>query len=136
MVDMKKVYSKKVIEHAMNARNLGDIPNADGHASVTGSCDDTMELWLKVKDNKVIQATFWTDGCGTSIACGSMATEMITGRSIVEAQKISRHDILVALDGLPEESEHCALLAADTVKEAVRDYWATKNDPWKKAYRK
>ena len=136
MAEMRKVYSEKVIDHAMNPRNVGNIPNADGFATVTGPCGDTMEIWLKVKDGKVIKATFWTDGCGTSIACGSMATDMVIGKGITEARRISQDDVLRSLGGLPEESVHCALLAANTVREAVRDYLAVKNEPWKKAYRR
>ena len=136
IAEMRKVYSEKVIDHAMNPRNVGNIPNADGFASVTGSCGDTMEIWLKVKDGKVAKATFWTDGCGTSIACGSMVTDMVIGKGIIEARKISQDDVLCSLGGLPEDSAHCALLAANTVREAVRDYQALKKEPWKKAYRR
>lgn len=84
---------------------------------------------------RVVNATFWTDGCGPSIASGSMVTELVKGRGIVEAQKITQDDILNALGGLPEESQHCALLAANTLKEAVRDYLAFKNELWKRLYR-
>ena len=77
-----------------------------------------------------------TDGCGTSIASGSMMTELAKGKSISEAIRISQQDILNALGGLPEESEHCALLSADTLKTAIRDYLAMQKEPWKKAYRK
>ena len=136
IAEMRKVYSEKAIDHAMNPRNVGNIPNADGFGTVTGSCGDTMEIWLKVKDEKVAFATFWTDGCGTSIACGSMVTEMVTGKGIIEARRITQDDVLHSLGGLPEESAHCALLAANTVREAVKDYLAVKNEPWKKAYRR
>lgn len=136
MAEMRKVYSEKAIDHAMNPRNVGNIPNADGFGTVTGPCGDTMEIWLKVKDDKVIKATFWTDGCGTSIASGSMVTEMVIGKEIIEARRISQDNVLHALGGLPEESVHCALLAANTVREALRDYLAVKNEPWKKAYRR
>jgi nitrogen fixation NifU-like protein len=134
--EMRKVYSETAIEHGMNPRNVGDIENADGFAKVIGSCGDTMQIWLKVKDNTISDAKFITDGCGTSMAAGSMVTELAKGKSIAQAQKISQQDVLSALDGLPEESEHCALLAADTLKEAVKDYLALKKEPWKKAYRK
>jgi len=136
MADIRKIYSDTVIDHAMNPRNLGDIQDADGFARVTGPCGDTMEIWLKVKNDTVGQATFLTDGCGPSIASGSMVTEMAKGKSITEAQKITQHDVLDAFGGLPEESEHCALLAANTLKAAIRDYMAMKREPWKKAYRK
>jgi nitrogen fixation NifU-like protein len=133
---MRKIYSETVIDHAMNPRNLGDMEDADGFARVTGPCGDTMEIWLRAKNGDLTDATFLTDGCGTSIASGSMVTEMAKGKNITEAQKISQQDVLSALGGLPEESQHCALLAADTLKEAIRNYLAMKKEPWKKAYRK
>jgi nitrogen fixation protein NifU and related proteins len=129
-------YSSVVIEHAQNPKNVGSIPDADGFASVTGSCGDTMEIWLRVSNDKIKEATFSTDGCGTTIAAGSMVTELVKGKGIVEAQRITQQDVLNALGGLPEESEHCALLAANTLKEAVKDYLAFKNEPWKRAYRR
>jgi nitrogen fixation NifU-like protein len=133
---MRKIYSETVIDHAMNPRNLGDMEDADGFARVTGPCGDTMEIWLRAKNGDLTDATFLTDGCGTSIASGSMVTEMAKGKNITEAQKISQQDVLSALGGLPEESQHCALLAADTLKEAIRNYLAMKKEPWKKGYRK
>ena len=134
--EMRKVYSETAIDHSMNPRNLGDMEDADGFAKITGSCGDTMEIWLKVKNGAVANATFITNGCGTSIASGSMVTEMAKGKSVSELRKISQQDVLNTLGGLPEESEHCALLAADTLKEAIRDYLAMKKEPWKRAYRK
>jgi nitrogen fixation NifU-like protein len=136
MADAHKIYSEVVIDHAMNPRNLGEMVDADGFARFTGPCGDTMEIWLKVMDGIIIQATFYTDGCGSSIASGSMVTEMAKGKNITEAQKIGQQNVLDTLGGLPDESEHCALLAANTLKEAVRDYIAMKREPWKKAYRK
>lgn len=134
--EMRKIYSEAVIEHSMNPRNLGELENADGFAQVTGSCGDTMHMWLKVKDGAISDASFMTDGCGTTVASGSMITELAKGKSIAEAQKISQKYVLNALGGLPEESQHCALLATDTLKEAIRDYLAIKKEPWKKAYHK
>jgi nitrogen fixation NifU-like protein len=134
--EMRKVYSEAVIEHSMNPRNVGDLEDADGFAKVTGPCGDTMEVWLKVKNGKVSGASFMTDGCGTTIASGSMVTEMAKGKSVSEVQKISQQDVLDALGGLPEESQHCALLAANTLKAAIRDHLAMSKEPWKKAYRK
>ena len=134
MEDMKRVYSEKTIDHFLKPRNLGEIPAPDGFARVTGPCGDTMEIYIKVRDDRVINASFWTDGCGPSIASGSMITEMAKRMNISEAQRISQHDVLTALGGLPEESEHCALLAANTLKEAIKDYLAFKKEPWKRAY--
>lgn len=134
--EMRKIYSEAAVEHSMNPRNLGELEDTDGFARVTGPCGDTMSIWLKVNGNTIINASFMTDGCGTSIASGSMVTEMAKGKTLSEARKISQEDVLNDLGGLPEESEHCALLAANTLKEAIRDYLAIKKEPWKKAYHK
>lgn len=133
---MRKIYSETVIEHSMEPRNLGELDEADGFARVTGPCGDTMSIWMKVNGDKVTDTGFLTDGCGTTIASGSMVTEMAKGKSVAEAMKIGQQEVLAALGGLPEESEHCALLAADTLKEALKDYLVMKREPWKKAYRK
>jgi len=134
--EMKKVYSETVVEHSTNPRNVGDIEDAGGFAKVTRPCGDTMEIWLKVNNDAISDASFMTDGCGTTIASGSMVTEMAKGRTVFHAQKISQQDVLNALGGLPEESQHCALLAANTLKEAVKDYLITKKEPWKRAYKR
>jgi len=136
MEDMRRVYSEQVIDHFQNPRNLGEIPDADGFGRVTGSCGDTMEMYLRVRGDRVIDANFWTDGCGTSIASGSMTTELAKGKSLAEARSITKDVILSSLGGLPEESEHCALLAADTLREAIKDYIDLKKEPWKKGYRR
>ena len=136
MEDMKRTYTEKVIDHFLNPRNVGRIPGADGFGAVTGPCGDTMEIWLKLNNGRISNAAFWTDGCGTTIASGSMVTELVKGNSIAEAQKITQDCILNALGGLPEESLHCALLAANTLKEAIKDYLAFKNEPWKRAYQR
>jgi nitrogen fixation NifU-like protein len=133
--DLRTVYTEIVIDHAQNPRNLGQIPDADGFASVVGSCGDTMDICLRVRNDKILNAVFFTDGCGTTIAAGSMVTELAKGKSVSDAFKITQQDILDALGGLPEESRHCALLASDTLKAAVRDYFTFKNQPWKRAYR-
>jgi len=135
MADMRKVYSETTVDHIINPRHLGDMADASGFGRVTGPCGDTIEIWLNVKDGMVADATFLTDGCGTSVASGSMATELAKGRRIPEVLKISQQDILEALGGLPEESAHCALLAANTLKEAIKDYITLKKEPWKRAYR-
>jgi len=134
--EMRKVYSETVIEHSMNPRNVGDIEDANGFARITGPCGDTMQIWLKVNNDTISDASFMTDGCGTTIASGSMITEMAKGRTIFQAQKISQEDVLNALSGLPEESQHCALLAANALKEAVKEYLALKKEPWKRSYKR
>jgi nitrogen fixation NifU-like protein len=127
--EMRKIYSEAVVEHSMDPRNLGELEDANGFARVTGPCGDTMSMWLKVNADTIINARFMTDGCGTTIASGSMVTEMVKGKSISEARKTTQRDVLDALGGLPRESEHCALLAANTLKAAIRDYIAMKQQP-------
>jgi len=136
MAAMKEIYTETVIDHAMNPKNAGRIAHADGFGRITGPCGDTMEIWLKVNNGTIAGATFSTDGCSTTVACGSIATEMIKGEDVAQALAIGQDDILKALGGLPEDSRHCALLAANTIKAAVKDYIAIRKEPWKKAYRK
>jgi len=120
--EIKKEYTDTVIEHWTNPKNLGKIENADAYGRVTGPCGDTLEIYLKIKRGKIIAANFLTDGCGPSIACGSMTTELVIGKSLEEAQKITQEVILQHLGGLPEESRHCALLAANTLQEALKNH--------------
>jgi nitrogen fixation NifU-like protein len=129
-------YSEIVVDHAMHPRNIGNLEDADGFARITGSCGDTMEIWLRVKNDTIAEATFMTDGCGTTIVAGSMVTELARGKSAGQALAIGQQDVLDALGGLPEESQHCALLAANTLREAIKDYFSLKKEPWKRAYRK
>ena len=134
--DARKVYSEKVIERWLNPKNLGKIEDPDGFGRVTGLCGDVMEISLRVNNDRIIEAKFLTQGCGPTLAAGSMATELVVGKTVQEAFKITHEIILNNLGGLPEESEHCALLASDTLKEALKDYFASKREPWKKAYKK
>jgi nitrogen fixation NifU-like protein len=135
MADAEKAYSETVIDHAMKPRNVGDIQDADGFAQVTGPCGDTIELWIQVRNETVARASFQSNGCAATIACGSIVTEMIKGKGVAEARKVQQNDILEALGGLPEGNKHCALLAASTLREAMNDYLTMKKEPWKKAYR-
>ncbi len=133
---LREFHSEIVVDHAMNPRNVGTIEDADGQARITGPCGDTMEIWLRVRNDIIAQATFMTDGCGTTIVAGSMVTELARGKNAVQAMAIGQKDVLDALGGLPEENQHCALLAANTLKEAIKDYVALKKEPWKRAYKK
>ena len=129
IADARKIYSETTIDHAMNPRNVGDMEDADGFARMTGPCGDTMEIWIRIMNDIVTGATFMTDGCGPSIASGSMVTEMAKGKSIHEGQRITPRDVLAALGGLPEESEHCALLAANTIRAAITYCLVMKREP-------
>lgn len=133
--DLRTVYTEKVIDHAQHPRNIGSLQSPDGFGSVTGSCGDTMEISIRVRNDRILNATFMTDGCGTTIASGSMVTELVKGKTVSDAFRITQRDVLNALGDLPEESRHCALLASDTLKAAIKDYLAFKNEPWKRTYR-
>jgi nitrogen fixation NifU-like protein len=129
MEDARKTYSEKVIERWLNPRNLGKIRSPDGFAKIKGPCGDTMQISFKVKEGRLSKIKFMTDGCASSIAAGCMATELAQGKKIEEAAEISQQMILESLDGLPEESVHCALLASNTLKEAIRNYFGSiRND--------
>lgn len=136
MADARKHYSEIVVNHAINQRNLGTMDGADGWARITGPCGDTLEMWLKIRSDIITESTFMTDGCATTIAAGSMVTELARGKSVKDALGIGQPEVLNALGGLPEESRHCALLAANTLEEAIKDYLTFKDAPWKRAYRK
>ncbi len=131
----RKKYSETVVDHWMHPRNPGVMENADGRASVLGSCGDTMQIFIRVSNGKISQASFFTDGCITSIVSGSMAVEMAIGKELAAAKAISQDDILKNLGGLPEENEHCALLASTTLRAAIADYLALERQPWKRLYR-
>ena len=114
--------SPAVAERFDNPQNYGPLESFNGHAQITGPCGDTMEFWIQVADGHIDRIGFTTTGCGTSRAAGSMATELAAGKPLREAGFIEQADILEALGGLPKDSEHCALLAANTLKAAIRDY--------------
>ena len=118
------MYSEKVIDHFSNPRNVGEIENADGVGTVGNSkCGDIMRMYLKVDDSGVItDCKFKTFGCGAAIATSSMATEMIKGKTLKEALKLTNTAVAEALDGLPPVKMHCSLLAEEAVKAAVEDY--------------
>ncbi|MCK4305473.1 MAG: iron-sulfur cluster assembly scaffold protein [Candidatus Eisenbacteria sp.] len=118
----REEYSEVVIEHWLHPRNPYAMDNPDGHGRVKGPCGDTMDIFIRVTDGKITDASFVTDGCITSVVSGSMAVEMATGRDVSEARAISKDDILNALGGLPEVSQHCALLASNTLRAAVDNY--------------
>jgi len=117
--DMERVYSPKVMELWQHPQNAGSLDYPDGYGQVTGPCGDTMQIWLRVSADAIIEATFWTDGCGSSIVCGSMVTIMAQGRTLEQAGLIDQQAVLDELGGLPEEDRHCALLAANTLKQAI-----------------
>lgn len=124
------MYSQKVMDHFMNPRNVGEIENADGVGKIGNPiCGDIMHLFIKVEDGKIKDAKFKTFGCGAAIATSSMITELVKGKTLEEAEKISRRTVANALDGLPPNKMHCSNLAADALHNAIADYRNRKHQP-------
>jgi len=116
-------YSEKVMEHFKNPKNVGEIPDADGIGNVGNPvCGDIMRLYIKVEDNKIKDAKFKTFGCGAAIATSSMVTEIVKGKTVEEALKISNKAVAEALGGLPPIKMHCSVLAEQALKSAIDDY--------------
>lgn len=117
------MYTEQVIDHFTNPRNVGEIENASGVGLVgNAKCGDIMKIFIKVKNNVIVDVKFKTFGCGAAIATSSMATEMIKGKTLKEALKLTNKAVAEALDGLPPVKMHCSLLAEEAVKAAVEDY--------------
>ncbi|MDE7298592.1 MAG: Fe-S cluster assembly scaffold protein NifU [Lachnospiraceae bacterium] len=118
------LYSEKVMDHFRNPRNVGEIEDADGIGEVgNAKCGDIMKMYIKVRDNVIVDVKFNTFGCGSAIATSSMATEMIMGKPVEEALQLSNKAVVEALDGLPAHKLHCSVLAEEAVKAAVKDYY-------------
>lgn len=121
------MYSEKVMDHFMNPRNVGEIPDADGVGQVGNPvCGDIMKIFIKVKDNVIEDIKFKTFGCGAAIATSSMVTEMVKGKTIDEALRVSNRQVAEALGGLPPQKMHCSNLAADALHAAIKDYLSKK----------
>lgn len=120
---MAELYSEKVMDHFLNPRNVGEIPDADGVGNVGNPvCGDILRLYLKIKDGKIVDVKFKTFGCGAAIATSSMVTELVKGKSIEEALQISNKAVAEALGGLPPVKMHCSVLAEEALKSAIEDY--------------
>lgn len=113
---------ERVIEYGNEPRNYGTLEKPDGYAKITGPCGDTVEIFLRIQNDKITDVTYTTDGCMTSHAAVSAATVMAKGKAVRECIKVNQRSILEHLGGLPEDSEHCALLAAKTLHKALRNY--------------
>jgi nitrogen fixation NifU-like protein len=117
------MYSEKVMDHFSNPRNVGEIEDASGVGQVGNPvCGDVMKLYIKVEDNRIVDAKFKTFGCGAAIATSSMVTEMIKGKTVEEALSVSNQMVAEALDGLPPQKMHCSVLAEEALQSAINDY--------------
>ncbi len=117
-------YSTKVMEHFANPKNVGEMEDADGIGNVGNpTCGDIMRLYIKVRDGIIVDAKFKTFGCGAAIATSSMMTELIKGKSLEEAKKVSNIAVAEALGGLPPVKMHCSVLAEEALESALSDYY-------------
>jgi len=121
-------YTDKVMEHFRNPKNVGEIENPSGRGKVGNpTCGDIMEFYIKVDENEVIvDAKFKTFGCGAAIATSSVLTEMVKGKTVEEAKKITNMQVVEALGGLPTVKVHCSVLAEEALEKAINDYYARK----------
>ena len=118
------LYSEKVMDHFRNPRNVGEIADADGVGEVgNAKCGDIMKMYLKIEDGVIVDVKFETFGCGSAIATSSMATELIKGKRVEEALKLTNQAVVEALDGLPAHKIHCSVLAEEAVRAAIKDYY-------------
>ena len=118
------VYTEKVMDHFKNPRNVGEIENADGVGTVgNAKCGDIMQMFIKVENNIIVDVKFKTFGCGAAIATSSMATELVNGKSVDDALKLTNAAVVEALEGLPPVKVHCSVLAEEAIKAAVADYY-------------
>ena len=128
------LYSDKVMDHFQHPRNVGKLPDADGVGEVgNAKCGDIMKMYLKINGNVIEDVKFETFGCGSAIASSSMATELIKGKTIDEALAVTNKQVVDALGGLPAHKLHCSVLAEESIKSAVKDYYDRNNIPYDKS---
>ncbi len=124
------LYSEKVMDHFRNPRNVGVIEDADGIGEVgNAKCGDIMRMYLKIENDIITDVKFETFGCGSAIASSSMATELIKGKPVSEAMKLTNKAVAEALDGLPAYKMHCSVLAEEAIRNALLDYAEKNNLP-------
>lgn len=121
----RELYSDVVIREARSPKNMGRMPDADASGMVHGWCGDTMAFYLRLEGETIAEATFITDGCGATLACGSMLSQMVTGMRLEDAEWVMPEDLVEALHGLPEDSVHCAGLAVSTLQNALLNWRAS-----------
>ena len=121
MDEALKAYGAKVVDLWMSRRHQGSLEHPEGHARITGPCGDTMEIFLRIREGRITQVTFLTDGCGPTQASGSAVADLAMGKKPAEALAVDRESVLEMLGGLPEESRHCAQLAAITLHKAIEN---------------
>ena len=127
--ETKKAYGEIAFERWLNPVFIGPMKDPDGYACLRGGCGDTMEFFLKFEDNRVLEASFQTGGCGSSTVCGSFAAEMAVGKKPDEIKGITGKDVINKLGNIPKADEHLAFLAVETLQSALNDYLMKKTEP-------
>lgn len=118
------MYSEKVMDHFTNPRNVGELPDANAVGEVGNlKCGDIMKIYMKIENDIIVDVRFKTFGCGAAVATSSMATELVKGKSIQEALKLTNSAVMEALDGLPPAKVHCSVLAEEAIKSALANYY-------------
>jgi len=133
---LRRIYTDTVVDHVLSPRGFGSMPDADGHGRVVTPEGDRIDVCLRFRNERVVDASFWTDACAATVASGSMAAELVKGKTPAEALGVTQQNVLDALGGLPEGNVHCASLAASALQAAVKDYLVMKREPWKRSYRR
>jgi nitrogen fixation protein NifU and related proteins len=133
---LQEVYSDTTIDHVLHPRNTDPISHPDGFGEMDSGHGEGMKIWLRVRNEMIQDSAFWTNGCAATIACGSMATELVREKSVSKALALTAADIADALGNLPEGNYHCAEMAAAALRLALKDCLAMQREPWKKLYRK
>ena len=126
--EMRKVYSKTTVDHAMNPRNIGGIEDADGMAKVTGPCGDTMKIYLRLKDGRIKDAKIQVLGCPGAVASAMAAMDLVRGKTIEDAAAIKDRDIFRMLEEIPDQKQHCIRLTIKTLKKAIEEYQCKKEN--------
>lgn len=135
MEELGKGAGGALLVHALSPRNWGGLSEPDGEAVLTGICEDTVRVQIRLQGDCIQDIRFMTNGCAATVACGSMVTELARGKTLGEALKIDGETVREAFGGLPREHSHCADLAANALQNAVRDALEVRRAPWKRFYR-
>jgi nitrogen fixation NifU-like protein len=127
--ETREVYGEEIFNRWQNPKFMGKMVNPSCVGRLTGKCGDRMEIYLRIENDHIEEASFFTDGCGSSVACGSVVAELATCKDLDEAAQIGGDSVLMALGGLPEEEKHCAFLAAETLMAAIHQWLVQKISP-------
>jgi nitrogen fixation protein NifU and related proteins len=133
---LRAVYSETTVEHILRPHNTESIATPDGYAALNTGDGERIRIWLRIRNDIVEETAFWTNGCAATIACGSMCTDLARNKSVTQALAVTAQDIADALTDLPPGNFHCAELAMNALRAALKDFLVVQREPWKKLYRK